>query len=94
MTFGRGLPFERALAPSSAAAPSPDGPDIDESYELAGLWPGTVPLPSPVWGGAADIDESYELAGLWPGTVPLPSPVWGGAADIDESYESAGGWPV
>jgi len=65
-----------------------------EGFEYEENWPGTVALPTPVWGGAADIDESFELAGAWPGTIAPPAPVWGGAADLDEGFEVAEGWPI
>ena len=50
----------------------PPPPNIDESYEAAGGWPGTIADPdyylTYVINPTASIDESYEADGGWPGT--------------------------
>lgn len=66
--------FVLGFTPSitTEAAPAPPPPSIDESYEYAGGWPGTIADPSYyltyVINPTAAIDESYEAAGGWPGT--------------------------
>ena len=40
---------------------------FEESFEFAGLWPGTAATQNPVYEPA--LDESFEFDGGWPGTT-------------------------